>query len=35
VHNVKNASSSEPVKALAFYVEKKGTRLDELSIPAK
>jgi quercetin dioxygenase-like cupin family protein len=35
VHNVKNASSSEPVKALAFYVEKKGTRLEELSIPAK
>jgi quercetin dioxygenase-like cupin family protein len=35
VHNVKNASSSEPVKALAFYVEKKGTRMEELSVPAK
>ena len=35
VHNVKNASSSAPAKALAFYVEKKGTKLDDLSVPAK
>jgi quercetin dioxygenase-like cupin family protein len=35
VHNVKNASSSAPAKALAFYVAKKGTRLEDLSIPAK
>jgi quercetin dioxygenase-like cupin family protein len=35
VHNVKNASSSTPAKALAFYVAKKGTRLEDLSVPAK
>ena len=35
VHNVKNASSSAPAKALAFYVEKKGTPLEDLSVPAK
>ena len=35
VHNVKNASSSEPAKALAFYIAKKGAQLDELSTPAK
>jgi len=35
VHNVKNASSSASAKALAFYVEKKGTKLDDLSVPAK
>ncbi len=35
VHNVKNASTSASAKALAFYVEKKGTRLEELSVPAK
>lgn len=35
VHNVKNASSSAPATALAFYVEKKGTKLDDLSVPAK
>jgi quercetin dioxygenase-like cupin family protein len=35
VHNVKNASSSEPVKALAFYVAKKGAKMEELSTPAK
>ena len=35
VHNVKNASSSTPAKALAFYVAKKGTRLEGLSVPAK
>ena len=35
VHNVKNASSSEPAKALAFYIAKKGARLEDLSLPAK
>jgi quercetin dioxygenase-like cupin family protein len=35
VHNVKNASTSEPAKALAFYVAKKGARLDDLAVPAK
>jgi len=35
VHNVRNASSSAPVKALAFYVAKKGARLEDLSVPAK
>jgi quercetin dioxygenase-like cupin family protein len=35
VHNVKNASSTEPAKAMAFYVEKKGTRMEDLSKPAK
>ena len=35
VHNVKNASSSEPAKAMAFYVAKKGAKLEDLSKPAK
>jgi quercetin dioxygenase-like cupin family protein len=35
VHNVKNASGSARTKALAFYVAKKGTPLEELSVPAK
>jgi quercetin dioxygenase-like cupin family protein len=35
VHNVKNASSSAPGIALAFYIAKKGTPLEELSVPAK
>ena len=35
VHNVKNASASAPCKALAFYVAKKGTALEGLSIPVK
>ncbi len=35
VHNVKNSSSSAPAKALAFYVAKKGAKLDDLSVPAK
>ncbi|HET9406746.1 MAG TPA: cupin domain-containing protein [Candidatus Sulfotelmatobacter sp.] len=35
VHNVKNASTTEPAKAIAFYVAKKGTKLDDLSTPAK
>jgi quercetin dioxygenase-like cupin family protein len=35
VHNVKNASTSAPVKALAFYIAKKGTKNEDLSKPAK
>ena len=35
VHNVKNASASAPGKALAFYIAKKGTPLEDLSVPAK
>jgi quercetin dioxygenase-like cupin family protein len=35
VHNVKNASATAPGKALAFYVAKKGTALEGLSVPAK
>ena len=35
VHNVKNASKSAPAKALAFYVAKKGARLEDLAVPAK
>jgi len=35
VHNVKNASATAPAKALAFYVAKKGTALEELSKPIK
>ena len=35
VHNVKNASATAPVKALAFYVAKKGTKLEDLSLPVK
>lgn len=35
VHNVKNASATEPVKALVFYVAKKGAEVEELSTPAK
>jgi quercetin dioxygenase-like cupin family protein len=35
VHNVKNASTTTPAKALAFYVAKKGARLEDLSLPAK
>ena len=35
VHNVKNASSSAPAKALAFYIAKKGARLEDLAVPAK
>src|SRR5271166_5670093 len=35
VHNVKNASKTEECKALAYYVAKKGARLEELSVPAK
>jgi quercetin dioxygenase-like cupin family protein len=35
VHNVKNASTSAGAKALAFYVAKKGARLEDLSVPAK
>ncbi len=35
VHNVKNASTTTPAKALAFYVAKKGAHLEDLSVPAK
>lgn len=35
VHNVKNASTTAPGKALAFYIAKKGTPLEGLSLPAK
>ena len=35
VHNVKNASKTEECKALAYYVAKKGAKLEELSVPAK
>jgi quercetin dioxygenase-like cupin family protein len=35
VHNVKNASTTAPAKALAFYVAKKGTPLEDLSLPVK
>ena len=35
VHNVKNASKTAPVKALAFYVAKKGAGMDDLAVPAK
>jgi quercetin dioxygenase-like cupin family protein len=35
VHNVRNASKSAPGKALAFYIAKKGTSLENLSVPAK
>jgi len=35
VHNVKNASGSAHTKALAFYVAKKGTPLEDLSVPVK
>ena len=34
-HNVKNASPTASGKALAFYVAKKGTSLQDLSLPAK
>jgi len=35
IHNVKNASATAPGKALAFYIAKKGTPLEGLSVPAK
>jgi quercetin dioxygenase-like cupin family protein len=35
VHNVKNASKTDPVKAAAFYIAKKGTKMEDLSAPAK
>jgi quercetin dioxygenase-like cupin family protein len=35
VHNVKNANANAPGKALAFYIAKKGTSLENLSVPAK
>ena len=35
VHNVKNANATAPGKALAFYIAKKGTPLEGLSLPAE
>ncbi len=35
VHNVKNASSSAPATAMAFYIAKKGAALGDLSVPTK
>ena len=35
VHNVKNASATAPAKALAFYIAKKGAKLEDLAVPAK
>jgi quercetin dioxygenase-like cupin family protein len=35
VHNVKNASKTAPLKALAFYVAKKGSRMEDLAVPTK
>ena len=35
VHNVKNGSKTAPAEALAFYVAKKGARLEDLATPAK
>ena len=35
VHNVKNGSDKEPVRALAFYVAKKGASLEDLAVPAQ
>ena len=33
VHNVKNASTTAPAKALAFYIAKKGAKMEDLSTP--
>ena len=35
VHNVKNSSTTAPAKALAFYIAKKGVRLEDLAAPVK
>jgi len=35
VHNVKNASTTAPAKALVFYVVEKGKALADISKPAK
>ena len=35
VHNVKNASTTAPAKALVFYVVEKGKALGDISTPAK
>lgn len=35
MHNVKNASSSEEATAVAFYVAKKGSKMEDLSKPVK
>ncbi len=34
VHIVKNAGKSEPAKAIAFYIARKGAKLEDLSVPA-
>ena len=35
VHNVKNASATEPARAIVFYIARKGAKLEDLSVPAK
>jgi len=35
VHNVKNASTTAPVKVLVFYMVEKGKTLSDFSTPAK
>lgn len=35
VHNVKNASTTAPVKVLVFYMVEKGKALSDFSTPAK
>jgi quercetin dioxygenase-like cupin family protein len=35
VHNVKNGSDTEPVRALAFYIAKTGASLEDLAVPAQ
>ena len=32
---MRNASKTAPVKALAFYVAKKGARMEDLAVPAE
>lgn len=35
VHNVKNASTTAPAKALVFYITQKGKPLADISLPVK
>lgn len=35
IHNVKNASTTAPVKVLVFYMVEKGKALSDFSTPAK
>lgn len=35
VHNVKNASAEGAIKALAFYITKRGTAVEDLSVPVE